>query len=520
MKIQKNTIIKIFIILLLFFWYGFLTARPININFNDLGRLLKNGELIVSGLEYTQAGYNILNSNFYSYTHPNFPFINHHWLSGVIFYVVWSLSGFFGLHLFFIIINFITFAIFFNIGVKKSSFAIAAPIAFFLIPLIALRNEVRPEMFSYLFLGIFFWVLMKYRDNQIYKLLYLLPFVFLLWVNLHIYFIFGLFLIVIFLLEGLYLKRKNYKYAKKLGLVLFLCILAGLLNPAGLRGLLYPFNIFNNYGIVVIENLPIFRFKTLFKSYLPYVFITSIFITTFVMYIILFTKIIFSKKLNKDIILYILLILSFAILSWAMIRNVFMYTLVSIALLPAIIKISLNKHTLLRSKKFIISFAIIILAINYNNIKLSFENWGLGFMTGSDDAANFIIKNNIHGPLFNSFDAGGYITFYLYPEIKPFTDNRPEAYPADFLQKEFVSVIKNQDDWEKISKKYNFNIVLSHSAKNLKKAFQAIDSFEERTYKSPDWALVFKNNYHTIFLKRTEENRYLIEKFEITGLID
>jgi len=41
-----------------------------------LGRHIKNGELVLNG------DFGILKSNFYSYTEPDFPVINHHWGGG------------------------------------------------------------------------------------------------------------------------------------------------------------------------------------------------------------------------------------------------------------------------------------------------------------------------------------------------------------------------------------------------------------------------------------------------------
>ncbi|MBI2179972.1 MAG: hypothetical protein HYU31_04035, partial [Deltaproteobacteria bacterium] len=48
--------------------YGALIAHPINLTVGDLGRHLKNGELLVrNGL--------IVDANLFSYTHPDHPFI-------------------------------------------------------------------------------------------------------------------------------------------------------------------------------------------------------------------------------------------------------------------------------------------------------------------------------------------------------------------------------------------------------------------------------------------------------------
>ena len=101
---------KICLISLLLVFYAFFLWHPVNFVTADLGRHIKNGELILAG------EFDVLNKNFYSYTEPDHPAINHHWLSGVVFYTVWKLAGFKGLHLFYIVLSLATFLIFFNVA--------------------------------------------------------------------------------------------------------------------------------------------------------------------------------------------------------------------------------------------------------------------------------------------------------------------------------------------------------------------------------------------------------------------
>ena len=56
----------------------------------DIGRHLKVGEIIWQTKEVPKT-------NLFSFTEPDFPFINHHWLSEVMFFGVFGLAGFTGL---------------------------------------------------------------------------------------------------------------------------------------------------------------------------------------------------------------------------------------------------------------------------------------------------------------------------------------------------------------------------------------------------------------------------------------
>lgn len=514
MKLNKTNILKILIISILFIWYGFLFIRPIHANYNDLGRHLANGREFFNLLENKQGPAPILNSNFYSYTHPNFLFLNHHWASGVIFYIILSTFGFVGLNIFSILISFSTLGIFLYIAIKKSNIFIAAPIAFFLMPMLALRNEARPEIFSYLFISLFFLLLIKYKDNpEKYKILYIFPFLILLWVNLHIYFIFGFFLIILFIADGLYLKIKNRNYIKRLVIILLLSIIASIFNPAHIWGLLYPFNIFKNYGMTVTENLPLitaFGLNLLNKATL----IT--FLITLILFTILFTTIL-VKKDKKNLYANIIIISIFGAMTWMMVRNIKIYALFSIPILSISIKELLpgiNKKYI-TGKKQIISFFIIViittLFINKNFILKSTKEFGINPLKTGEDASNFIIKNNIKGPLFNDYDTGGYIDFYLFPIIKPFVDNRPEAYPADFFQEEYLPLLNKEESWDILSEKYNFNAILMHAQKK----YFINDGFIKRRIQDSEWIPVLKNDYHIIFLKNNDVNADIIEKYAL-----
>ena len=56
----------------------------------DIGRHLKVGEIIWQTKEVPKT-------NLFSFTEPDFPFINHHWLSEVMFFGIFSAVGFTGL---------------------------------------------------------------------------------------------------------------------------------------------------------------------------------------------------------------------------------------------------------------------------------------------------------------------------------------------------------------------------------------------------------------------------------------
>ncbi len=206
---RQQLLFRILVTALLLSVYGFYLAHQFNLTVGDLGRHLKNGQLFIeTGL--------IPKINLYSYAYPDYPFINHHWGTGVLFYLVQQLGGFSGLSVVFIVVSMVTFLIFINVATRYSSFAIAAPIAVIVLPILITRHEMRPELFSYLFGGLFLQVLWGYKYGQLgFRWLFLLPILEIFWVNLHIYFFIGVLLIAIYLFESLVvcLTQKNSRTA-------------------------------------------------------------------------------------------------------------------------------------------------------------------------------------------------------------------------------------------------------------------------------------------------------------------
>ena len=172
--------LKILIVVLILVFYSLGLIHQINLTADDLGRHLKNGEIIWQSK-------NIPQTNFYSYTYPNEPFLNHHWLAGLIFYFIFNLAGFNGLIILKTILLLTAFLIVFYIASKKGSFWLAAIFSLPIIFILNERTDVRPEIFSYFLIALFLYFLLFYGPKPGLKIFWLVPLQ-LFWVNTHIYF--------------------------------------------------------------------------------------------------------------------------------------------------------------------------------------------------------------------------------------------------------------------------------------------------------------------------------------------
>lgn len=522
MKMKSPKFWKIAIFVLLLAWLGFLMAQKIDLATADLGRHIKNGEWVVENHFDLLSQNSPVHENFYSYTNPDFSVPNHHWGSGVIFYEIYKLAGFSGLSVSYIFLFLLTFSIFFYIAARESNFTVAALLSLFLLPLIAERREVRPEAWSYFFAAIFFWLLWKWEKGELApRWLYILPVLAIFWINLHVYFFLGFFLIGVFWLVKigrLILAKltdeeffKNVKDAKNLTIILITSTLAALVNPFGWRGLIYPLTIFRNYGYTIVENKSVWFVENYGISNPNFLLIKIVLAALLASFALLFF--VNRKKIPLH---YSLFTILFGTIGWLAIRN---FTLLGFFALPILAANFENIFTPDHkdnspAKENGIAMAFICLAI-----VAIFSNWqfasahsvdrGIGLRSGEMAAADFLESEKIAGPIFNNYDIGSYLIFSLPPSEKVFVDNRPEAYPDSFFSEAYKPMQENPDIFSRIDEKYGFNAIV-FSRNDITPWGQ---KFLENIKNSQNWAKVFEDGYAIIYLKNDEENQTIIEKY-------
>lgn len=422
----------------------------------DLGRHIKNGENF------------LVTNNFYSYTQPNFPAINHHWGSGVIFNIIHKLFGFIGLSIFNILLYLIIILIFFLIAKKISNFNYAVFFTLIALPLIAYRTEIRPEIFSFLLLAIFFYVLIFKKPLWI-----LIPLQ-ILWVNLHIFFVFSFVLVACF-----WIFNRNKKYI----ILLLGLFLSSLINPFFIRGLIEPFLIFKDYAYMIAENQPIWFMQKRFPSNLLYLYFEFLILISII-------SAFFSKKKNNIILFF------FALAGAFMIRMMPIFALFFVPIVAG--------NFYYKWKKINLTWLSIALGII---LLLSVNRSGLGLVTKVNASAEFYKSNNIQGNVFNNYDIGGYLIFH---DIKVFVDNRPEAYSPKLL-KTYQDAQKDEEIWQELNNKYNFNAIYFYRHDYTENA----QPFLIKRIEDPDWSPVLVDDYALILLKRNNINKEIINKYEL-----
>lgn len=500
------------IILGLLFLYIFSVTFTWSRDFNqDLGRHIKLGEIILS----TRS---VPSTNLFSFTNQNYPFFNHHWLSEVIFYVMNVLLGFPLLMFLKVLLVVGAVGICIYTSIKKGSFFVAVFFTTIFVPLFLERSDIRPELFGYVLFSLMLMILLHYPSSK--KLLFLVPISLFLWINFHISFVFGVMLVFFLVFKMLIIHKKELFKDKKIIAILITSLIALLINPHGVQGLLYPLSIFQNYGYPIVENQDLlFLHAVTFNPLITYFFLLSPFI--FFGTLILATK----KKYIE-----IPILLLFYFLAFKQIRHMPFFVLMAIPILsiayvdflPFVYKRIKINADISRIAGCIILLCLLVTGIYLfagNVYALTFDiqsRFGYHLLEDGKKASDFMLENKIEGNIFNNFDIGGYLIYRLYPRYKVFIDNRPEAYPKDFIQDIYIKLQQYPELQKHIFKKYHIQtVVFAHTDQT-----PWAETFLIRMYKDTSWRMVYLDSAMVIFTKDKKIKDIRLSAEYFNNLID
>ena len=458
-----------------------------------------------------------LKTNFYSYTEPDFKTINHHWGSGVLFNFIHITAGFKGLT----IINslllmaallLIVFTLAKNFASKKTKNKNQLYMAIFLgvlaVPLMATRTEIRPESFSYLLFSLYLFLLQKLDQKFSKKLGVGLLLFQLTWVNLHIFFIFGNFLIALYAFKALAETKQPAakKTLRNWGILFVGSLVANLINPSGILGALEPLAIFKEFGYLLAENQTIFfMFKRNAKvEYILYLAL-GFFTAQTLMLAYVNDK---NTKTLRTTWHYVVLAIVFYSMGLKAIRLIPLGTLATIVLLYQLLK-DTKYHTYALWGVYTICLGgLLIRGTVFSAFK---PNTGFGLLSDNTASAEFFKSANLKGPIFNNYDIGGLLIYKLYPNERVFVDNRPEAYSVSFFQNVYTPAQNDEAKWKELEDKYKFNTIFfyRHDFTPWGQKF-LISRFRDKT-----WTPVFVDEFAIIYVKDNADNKDVVKQYAL-----
>jgi len=471
---------------------------------------------LIVGKSYFQTG-TLFNNDFYSYgtTHE---FIDHEWGSSLIFYLIQNNFGDIGLYIFKSLIIFLTFfTIIKIIRLEDKNIKLHFLFFFFIIQSICYNifPTIRCQTFSFLLFAIYLYILKKASVKKNYKILWCIPFLNIIWTNLHGGFAVGLIILFLYTL-GEFLNKKEYKPF----LIVFIAsLLTTLINPYGIKYIYFIFDALNLNRTHITEwksafftkgySLYLIKFKLLFYSFLGIYFYSlykNLKIMNFKGYyqkidkskylILLFTILISLKSLRFHV------FFSYAMLAFCYVD---FYKIFNKKLNPKID----NLKEIILAVLILISTISHLYTYKFTNI-VSRGKYPIY-------CTEFIKLNNLKGNVLTVFHTGSYVAYKLYPNNHVYMDGRYEEvydtelinYMADFF------LAKTKEECDKFLNKFHTDILI------MDKNYPVYKILKE----NPKWFSPLENDNYILFLPiklknqkfvqpTQDENYYNKEKFE------
>lgn len=401
----------------------------------------------------------MLREDIYSWTLPGYQWINHSWLFDPLLYLIFQFGGFTGVMLIGALVGFLTYYI--SIRFFKLAFWHKIILALFYLELawIVMSQSLRSQVLIMIFYPLLILILIFSQKNK--NIIFLLPILFLVWVNFHGTFTIGLLIVALFLGVRFIIDYENERKYFFFYLGALICVfLATLINPYGYLPYFEAIKHLSSPLVTgVFEWMPLYDFINkiaLDKQIVGYYF---------AFYILLFVYLFFKRKRLSDVPYGIII----AVLSYLTIKhNRYIGPLISVslpimALFLQDIRISLEKYKMFNLMIGII--LIISLQLSWNRVKefnllsYNFKDYCQWSTRCSEKMARYLFDNPPKGKGFNFYDGAGYLIGRGIP-LKLFIDGRMHLWEKDGYMPfvDYIKIYFGRDS--ETFRKYNFDWIL------------------------------------------------------------
>ena len=405
-------------------------------------------------------------------------------LSAVIFYLAHHAVGDRGLSLFLPVLAVATLALV-VLRARGSPAARAVVIAMVVAGSHA-AMALKPQIFSYLLFATLLLALER-APKQAPRRLFFLPLLFVVWANLHRGGVFGIAVVAVAAV-AFWLDASTRAHARVLLWVLPLCVLALTINRAGTFYLTSAFDVLRrvSFRTTIAEWQPL-TIKLLLGRHLALVPLVAL---------ALVERAARTRKVDPEL---LILVASCALAT----RGARLLPFVAIAAAPAAVRAvdllrrRISPYARVRVVDAFLGllFGVVLLANYELSVPAGYR--GLGVFEGEVpvDLAAFLAMHRPPGPLFHSFDFGGYLLYALAPETKVLIDGRNDTVYDDDLFRQVVDAERSPAAFAELDARFAFAVA----------AFKWTGPGDARgafLIHSPDWVLVYWDDLSTVYAHR------------------
>jgi tetratricopeptide (TPR) repeat protein len=461
--------------------------------------------------KYIVQNRSLMRADVFSFTAQGAPIIDPYWLAQIILYALSSAVV--------VVKSAIICAAFaiVTLAVSREMRLSAPSLALLFVTIFAASERFleRPEVFSLILTAVFFVTLSRWEKRGS-KLVFLLPVLLLVWVNLHPGWVVGVFLIACFV--GGRIVERVFRFSacegqsgrlRPLILVLLLCALASFANPYGLRLVLYPFSLglSHQFASTALE----------WQSPLPDI-VASLFSLKLLHYKIMIAVTLFSFVLNyrRFSFSFALCVAMAFILSLTSYRHIALFSILAFPIAVENFsglwrRVFAAKRALMRVLAAGASLSVIAGCGYYtqqvvtNRYYAKRHLYQISFGTGVSDvsypreALETLISQKRPLNLFHNYEAGGFISHFsasrgssTAPDLLVFLDGRFMHYPPRVLDW-YIRISCDPSLWDSFATSFRIDrVVLLHSLPRLQGLIAHLS-------KSQRWRLTYLDSVSCVF---------------------
>jgi hypothetical protein len=440
---------------------------------------IKTGELILSTHRWATT-------DPYSYTSAGAPWMSCEWLGDVFLASIHQLGGLRGLEVLLIVLgSAVVLTLYWLATLRSGNCKAAFFVSALLLPLAHVNFNLRPQMLGYLFLILTLIVLERFRQGK-QGAIWMLPLLFLVWVNTHGSWILGLLTVGVYIASGWVdlqigsLEARRWTRSERLRLetvgVLSLATIA--ITPYGARLAAYPF--------MVASSLPISVANIKEWRVMPFdLVIGKIFLGLLLGFFLAQVAIRFSWHMAE------LLLFLFAT-AMACVHARFLLLFVPFFAPLAATVVAWWTPAYNKAKDpYLINFALIaaiIIGVVHNfPTKREMDNKIAGQFPVH--ALEYMREHEVPGPLFNDYRFGGYMIESGY---KTFIDGRSELFEHTGVLADYVHIVQLRPGALHVLSAYGIRSCLISPGEPLLTVLAYL----------PDWKKVYSDNVSVLYVKR------------------
>lgn len=426
----------------------------------------------------------------YSFTVAGQPWIAYEWLGEVLFSWVHHIGGLRGLDALLIVLGGTIVVALYYLGTLRSGNSKAGFVSAAVLTILATVSfSMRPQMLGYLFLILTLIALERFRQGKT-RALWLLPPLFLLWVNTHGSFVIGMGAIFVYYISGL----KKFELGdiecvpwtprerQQLSFVFLLCLVALTITPYGVRLAAYPFDMAFGQPLNVAS----------INEWQPMPFNIAggkIFLGLLLAFMLVQPALRFKWRLEE-----LALFLFGVMMACLHVRFILIFVPFFAPILARIVAKGMPAYDRKKDQYALNAVLMTLVAAGmihyFPSRKHLEETVAENFPV---DAVNYLRQHPAPEPMFNTYGFGGYLAWTMAPEHKLFIDGRGDLYEHGGVFSDYRHISFMEPGALRVLENYGIESCLLQRDEALGTLLSA----------SPEWKKVYFDSVSVLYVRKS-----------------